>query len=149
MPAFAQWTMDHEVMDPVAMGRVFTLEEEYAWFDETSQAEDDVQWTVLLNKDQRIIGSCGLHRIHDPAGPEFGILIGDKREWGKRYAAEIIDLIKRFVLEELQMHRMHLKVFVANGKAVRAYERSGFLIIKKDVEPRYNNAENYHMELNF
>lgn len=147
MPAFTQWTMDPEVMNPVTKGKLFTLEEEYAWFDDVIKKADECQWTIVLNENERIIGSCGLHEIYNSNGPEFGILIGDKNEWGKRYGGEAIALIANYARDVLRSPRLHLKVYTSNQKAIRAYERAGFIVTGHATDPAYNDEEQYLMEL--
>lgn len=147
MPAFSRWTTDIEVMGPVTKGKLFTLKEEYAWFDDISKKTGECQWTIVLNDAERIIGSCGLSDAYNSSGPEFGILIGDKNEWGKRYGGEAIGLIAGYATDVLKAPRLHLKVYTSNEKAIRAYKRAGFIINEHITDPSYNNEEQYVMEL--
>ncbi len=73
------------------------------------------------------IGSCGYHVIDwRNRGAECGIAIGDKSQWGKGYGTDAMRTLVGFGFGELNLHRIMLRVYDDNPRAVRAYEKVGF-----------------------
>lgn len=58
----------------------------------------------------------------------FGIGIGDDAYWGKGYGTDAVRLAVQYAFEELNMHRVTLNVFDYNVRAVRSYEKVGFVL---------------------
>lgn len=78
--------------------------------------------------EDRIIGSIGLDGIEWSHGNTFvGIGIGDRQDWGKGYGTDAMREILRFAFEELNLYRVSLDVFEYNPRAIRSYEKAGFL----------------------
>ncbi|NJN79315.1 MAG: GNAT family N-acetyltransferase [Anaerolineales bacterium] len=59
---------------------------------------------------------------------EVGIVIGDKTEWNKGYGAEAMMLLQRHGFETLNLNRVFLRVYADNIRAVRSYEKAGFVL---------------------
>ncbi len=137
MKRFSEWTTDPEVMNPVSGGRLFTYEEEVAWFAEESVSPERWQYTMVLRDGGKIIGSCGIMGVLDAKekGVELGLLIGDKSEWGKGYAKEVLDLLAEHARLALGANRVFLKVDVNHERAHRAYTKAGFEIVKTIQAP--------------
>ncbi len=137
MRRFSEWTTDPEVMLPVSGGRLFTYEEEVAWFAEESVNPERLQYTIVIRESGKIIGSCGIMGLSTLAekGVELGILIGDKEEWGKGYAKEALDLLADYAYEVLGAKRVFLKVDVNHERAHRAYTKAGFEIVETVPAP--------------
>jgi RimJ/RimL family protein N-acetyltransferase len=56
----------------------------------------------------------------------FGIVVGDKTEWGKGYGSEATQLMVGHAFETLNLNRVWLRVFEYNARGIRAYEKVGF-----------------------
>lgn len=130
IPAIVVWTVDMDVMKHVAM-RTFNLEEEKAWYQHVLHDDSEATFAICLNDDHRIIGSCGIMDQRNPNAVEIGILIGDKNEWGKGYAAEAIELLLQYTREHLVAKKAWLKVDSPHCRAIRAYEKAGFTVTKE------------------
>ncbi|WP_307480456.1 GNAT family N-acetyltransferase [Cytobacillus purgationiresistens] len=57
---------------------------------------------------------------------ECVIDIGEKEYWGKGYGGEALRLLLNYAFLELNLHRVALKVFSFNEKAVHLYKKLGF-----------------------
>ncbi|PJF44099.1 MAG: N-acetyltransferase [Phototrophicales bacterium] len=57
----------------------------------------------------------------------LGVTIGDKRYWGQGYGSDTVQIMLRYAFLELNLHRVHLGVFSYNTRAIRAYEKIGFV----------------------
>lgn len=56
-----------------------------------------------------------------------GIGVGERAYWGKGYGTEVMRLISRYAFEELDLHRLSLTVFEYNPRAIRSYQKAGFV----------------------
>ncbi len=57
-----------------------------------------------------------------------GISIGEREYWGKGYGTDAMELILYYAFEELNLHRVSLGVLAYNPRAIRAYEKAGFVV---------------------
>jgi ribosomal-protein-alanine N-acetyltransferase len=53
--------------------------------------------------------------------------IFDRRFWGRGYGTEAIRLVLRYAFDDLRLHRVDLLVIEYNARAIRAYEKCGFV----------------------
>ena len=126
-PTCVRWFRDSEVSQYMKQSLYkISLAKEKAYLKEVIKSDKEIVHAVIA-EDGRYIGNVGTH-LDSPfskvAG--FGIVIGDKRYWGRRYAGECIELLKKFVFEKLKYNRWRLIVFVENKRAIKVYKRAGF-----------------------
>ena len=57
----------------------------------------------------------------------MGIGIGERDCWGKGYGTDAMRVVLRFAFVELNLHRVGLNVFEYNPRAIRSYEKAGFV----------------------
>lgn len=73
------------------------------------------------------IGSIGLHRIDNKnRSAEYGIIIGDKKFWGKGYGRAASDLILAYGFKSLKLNRIWLNVYKFNKRGIQLYRKLGF-----------------------
>jgi len=78
--------------------------------------------------DDRLVGCAGLDGDAFPNGDAFvGIGIGDREFWGKGYGSDAMKVILRFAFQELNLRRISLDTFEYNPRAIRSYEKVGFV----------------------
>ncbi|MCG7346293.1 GNAT family N-acetyltransferase [Sporosarcina sp. ACRSL] len=67
--------------------------------------------------------------------------IGEKDYWGKGYGTEALDMLLEYAFLELNLHRVSLRVFSFNERAIHIYQKLGF--VKEGVmrESLYRNGE--------
>lgn len=76
---------------------------------------------------QKSIGVTSLINIdYKNRNAECIIDIGEKDFWGKGYAKEALKLLLDYAFLEMNLHRVSLRVFSFNEKAIRLYEKIGF-----------------------
>ncbi len=123
-----RWINDPDVI--TTLGKRFptsrTMEKE--WLESQHKSETDIVLAIILKDDDRHIGNCGFNDIDYPNhNAEFGIMIGEKDQWGKGYAVEAAQLLLNYGFNELNLHRISLEVYSHNTRARRAYEKAGFV----------------------
>ena len=98
-------------------------------------------WAIHLKDSNKHIGNIKIDPIKlKTKSGEYGILIGDKLNWGKGYAKEASIRILKYCFKELKLSKITLGVVEDNIKAALLYKNMGFTIdeIKKDAGI-YNN----------
>ena len=101
---------------------------EREWIEQQSKSTTDVQFGIVVRQGHRLIGTAGLHRI-DPIArkAEFGINLGDRAYQNKGFGTEATRLAIRYGFEELNLNRIGLWVLSSNPRAIRCYQKSGFV----------------------
>ena len=56
----------------------------------------------------------------------FGIMIGDKKQWGKGYGPKVARLIAGYTFNRLGLHALTLGVYGNHAAAIRSYKKAGF-----------------------
>ncbi len=59
---------------------------------------------------------------------EYGIMMGEKSEWGKGYASEASKLVINYCFNKLDIRKITLGVVEENLPAVNLYYRLGFIL---------------------
>ncbi|MFN8384581.1 MAG: GNAT family protein [Anaerolineales bacterium] len=129
---FHEWVNDPEVTRGLAMYLPMSLADEEYWFDSHAKRdprEKPFAIDVRKGKSWKLIGNCGVFGISDVnSSAELGIMLGDKTEWNKGYGSEVMSLLVRHCFETLNLNRAYLKVYTENVRAVRSYEKAGFVL---------------------
>lgn len=92
-------------------------------------SQTEIQLAICLREGDRHIGNVHLTDIDWIARHAgLGIFIGDEEHWSKGYGRQAVRLILRHAFEDLGLHRVHLVVLEDNDRAIRAYEKCGFVV---------------------
>jgi RimJ/RimL family protein N-acetyltransferase len=84
-------------------------------------------YMILDKNSQKPIGVTSLIQIdHKNRNAECIIDIGDKEFWGKGYGKEALKLLLDYAFLEMNLHRVSLRVFSFNEKAIHLYKKLGF-----------------------
>lgn len=143
-PLFVPWVNDTEVTRTLeTLYRPINLQTEVDFIERMYKSEHDVVFGIAVRETDALIGVTGLHQIDcKNRRAVFGIVIGEKSEWGKGYGTEATALITGYAFETLNLNRVSLRVYEDNKRGIRAYERVGFKkegILRQDIyrEGRY------------
>lgn len=123
-----RWINDPEILQFLGRRRPMSREMETAWLAAQYKDERQINFAITLNEGDRHIGNCGLDTL-DTANRSacFGILIGEKDAWSQGYGSEAARLVLGYGFQQLNLHRIELEVFSLNHRAIRAYEKLGFV----------------------
>ena len=85
-------------------------------------------FSVRALEDDRLIGffSIWVDLIHSVAW--VGIGIGERDLWGKGYGTDMMRLCLRYAYSELGVQRVALGLHEYNARALRSYEKAGFML---------------------
>ncbi|UIO43270.1 GNAT family N-acetyltransferase [Brevibacillus brevis] len=123
------WRNDEEVMRTTNPSMdVYTWEDTNGFVNQVIlQASSSKSYMIVDSQTNRPIGITSLIQI-DPKNrnAECIIDIGEKEYWGKGYGREAMKLLLDYAFLEMNLHRVSLRVFSFNERAIKLYERLGF-----------------------
>ena len=73
------------------------------------------------------IGVCGLRSIDRVDGKAELAIFMQRGSWGRGLGTDAVNALLDFAFGELRLERVYLHVFDYNPRAVRSYEKSGFV----------------------
>lgn len=143
LPKFHEFVNDPEVTRGLAMYLPMSLRDEESWFDaQRNPNEKPLVIDIRKGKGWKLIGNCGVFGIDwTNRSAELGIMIGEKAEWNKGYGAEAMTLLLRHGFETLNLNRLFLRVYAENVRAVRSYEKAGFVLEGRLREAVYKHGK--------
>jgi diamine N-acetyltransferase len=146
IPRFVEWLNDPEVIRGILIRYPISQADEEGWFDRmlTHPVHERVMGIEVKENVEngsvdswKLIGTCAFFHIDwRLQSAEFGIMIGDKQYWNKGYGTEAVRLLVQHGFDTLNLNRIFLHVFETNPRAIRAYEKAGFIL-----EVRQRQAE--------
>ncbi|NOH01483.1 MAG: GNAT family N-acetyltransferase [Chloroflexi bacterium] len=140
---FHEWVNDPEVTRGLALYLPMSMADEEKWFD-AQRDPNEKPFAIEIRKGRvwKLIGNCGVFGIElTHRSGELGIMIGEKSEWDKGYGAEVMTLLLRHCFGTLNLNRAFLRVYADNVRAVRSYEKAGFVLEGRLREAVYKNGK--------
>ena len=90
------------------------------------RTQQTICWAIDL--DGRCVGTVGFVSLHQRSRwATFSIEVFDPTLWSQGIGTEAIRLALRHAFETLNLHRVELQVLSYNHRAIRAYEKCGFV----------------------
>jgi len=129
IPRFVEWFSDPDVRQHLDQYLPVSVSQEEHWFEEMLNRMRKRQDFVFAieTMDGEHIGNIGLHKINwKDRHAEMGIVIGEKDKWGQGYGTDALRTLLGLVFDEMNLHRVYLRVNVDNDRAIRCYEKVGF-----------------------
>jgi RimJ/RimL family protein N-acetyltransferase len=129
LPLFVEWLNQTEVRYWLSLSEApqLTLEGEREWYEERRASEADLLWTIETEQGLPI-GNIDLHLLDRTHGrAQLGIVIGDAEAQGQGYGTAAIREVLRYAFGEMGLRRVELLVDEDNARAIRCYERCGFV----------------------
>jgi RimJ/RimL family protein N-acetyltransferase len=141
---YLSWLNDPEVTSYTETG-IFpsTAEDLEKYYREVTGSKSQVMLAIVDKKSGQHVGNVKLgpiHWIHRNA--TFGILIGEKKFWGKGVGLEATKLMVEYGFTRLNLHRIDLGVFADHEAAVRCYEKAGFKVEGRMREDLFRGGQN-------
>ncbi len=130
---FAKWARDTEYLRMLDTSPVRQWSERQykKWFKEDLEKgkRDDFLFLIRTLENDEAIGFIELDGVHWSHGDSYvGIGIGEREYWGKGFGTDAMKVVLRYAFEELNLHRVSLNVFEYNQRAIRSYEKVGFVV---------------------
>ncbi|WP_103069048.1 GNAT family N-acetyltransferase [Aquimarina sediminis] len=125
---YVDWLNDVDVYKYLETGGNYTLQELEKYLKEQDE-KSILFWAIHLRDSNKHIGNIKIDPI-DPINNsgEYGIMMGDKNEWGKGYAKEASLRVIKYCFDEIGLSKITLGVIENNTSALRLYEKIGFVV---------------------
>ncbi|OJF93647.1 GCN5 family acetyltransferase [Pararhizobium antarcticum] len=107
--------------------------------------ENQYAWIVEI--DGALVGEIRLNNV-DRTDRRASMAIGiyDAKVLSKGFGSEAIRLLLHYAFTELNLHRIGIRVLAFNHRAIRAYEKCGFIFEGREREAAFVNGE-WHDDL--
>lgn len=126
---YHKWRNDLDVMQTTApILDVYHIEETEEFVHQVILGSQSSKSYIIIEKvSKKPIGITSFVNMdYKNRNAECIIDIGDKEAWGKGYGAEAMKLLLDYGFLEMNLHRISLRVFSFNGRAIKLYETLGF-----------------------
>jgi diamine N-acetyltransferase len=150
IPTFVKWLNDPEVQGGILTHNPVSRASEENWFEGMLKRPPDEQVMGIEVKEAsgdggeswKLVGNLALQDIDwRNRSSELGIMIGDKTYWNQGYGTEAVRLLVKHGFNTLNLNRIFLHVFDTNPRAIRAYEKAGFVHEGRLRQAEYKNGE--------
>lgn len=125
---------------------LYTLEDETKWIDGQSAMKELYNFAIESLDEKNYIGGCGINSLDwKNSVAVVGIYIGEKTFWGKGYGTDAMNVLIKFIFEQMNINKIKLNVYDFNERAVKSYEKSGFVkegVLRQEI---YKDGK-YHDE---
>ncbi len=125
---YLSWMNDKEITKFIEKSKdKMTLDDITLFANQMIHSEKDYFFAILLKNDLNHIGNVRIGPIDfNSKKSGFGILIGEKNHQGKGIGTEVIELIKEFSFNFLQLKKLSFPVVKDYLPAMRLYAKTGF-----------------------
>jgi RimJ/RimL family protein N-acetyltransferase len=141
-----RWINDTEVTQYLAARYPVSRAQETAWLERVSKQgpADGVVLAIETLAGSRHIGTISLDRVQpDDRHATLGIMIGEKDCWGAGYGTDAIVTLLRYAFDWMNLHRIDLKVWSENPRAIASYLKCGF-VMEGRLRQDYYQRGAYH-----
>ncbi len=130
LAAVVRWYQDPELARLTRyQTRPMTREEVERFFQARLLSPESVAYAIHERRTDRLIGVTTFSSLDGDNGSAlFHITIGERDAWGRGFGTETVELMLEHAFERLALHRVGLSVFEFNERAIRAYEKAGFVV---------------------
>lgn len=130
LPDIHKWSNDFELME------LFDFKINFINYDALIQKvsadesrEDQISFTIAENETKRPVGKCMLTEIdYSNKRCLCSLYIGDMESREMGYGTEAMQLLMKFVFEDLNLNRLGLWVFDFNKRAIKSYKKCGMKV---------------------
>ena len=130
MSAVVRWYRDPEIARLTRyQTRPMTTAEVQRFFEQRLMSPDALAYSIVESAADRLVGFTTFSALDiDNGSVMFHITLGERDAWGRGLGTEATELMLEHAFERLGLHRVGLSVFSYNERAIRAYEKAGFVV---------------------
>jgi diamine N-acetyltransferase len=125
LPNYVQWLNEPAVWE--YFGNLFplSLAQEEQWYEKMLQ--DPSQCSFAIELEDRHVGGAGFCSIDGRnRRAEVGLFIGVPELWDQGLGHDVLKALLHFGFEQMNLHRVYLRVFADHKRAIHLYEKAGF-----------------------
>jgi diamine N-acetyltransferase len=125
LPDYVRWLNDPAVLEYFGSQVPLSLAQEESWYN--GMLQDPSSRAFAVEFEGQHIGNAGFGDIDGRnASAEVGLFIGLPEMWDRGLGYDVLETLVRFGFEQMNLHRIYLRVFAGNERAVHVYEKTGF-----------------------
>ena len=147
LPRFVEWLNDPEVSLGLSIHIPLSMDEEESWYEQVLKSPNEERPLCIEARHEegwKLIGNSGFFTVDwRNRNAEFGIFIGERADWNHGYGTEVVKLILEHGFSTLNLHRIFLRVFADNQRAIRVYEKIGFVHEGRQRQAEFHGGQ-YH-----
>ena len=127
--ALGRWLDNSNVTAFLEMGRrPFRQSDARRIANNANENENEIVFSIFEKSTDSIIGICGLYAIDwISRRAQLNIIIGEEVAWNRGFGAEACSLTLEYAFKKLNLNSVQLGVNSKNERAIRAYEKAGFV----------------------
>jgi len=124
--AYVAWLNDPDVIRYLESGGDYSMDQLETYV-RNVLAQDIYFWAIHLKESGKHIGNIKIDPVNlKHRFGEYGILLGEKNEWGKGYGKEASIRIIDYCFQEINLRKINLGVVLDNMAAFNLYKSIGF-----------------------
>lgn len=127
---YLTWLNDREVTQFTEIGTFPTsMSDLKSYYAKISQSKCDVMFAIVTKRNNVHIGNIklgGISWIHRHA--DLGIMIGEKKYWGKGFGEEACKLVLSYAFNTLNLNKVILGVYGNHKAGIKAYRKTHFVV---------------------
>jgi RimJ/RimL family protein N-acetyltransferase len=137
-PLLYEWIIDRNLRIMNAPYLPISESQHHAWFSRICDRRDVAIFMIDEAATGRTIGTCQLREIDNVSrSAELQIRIGDVKNHNRGFGTAAVARLVQFGFEDLNLRRISLQVFMLNERAIRVYEKCGFVVEGRLREAAY------------
>lgn len=114
------------------------------WKEFEEYLSNPLHWAVTIKKGP-CIGFAFIHSwVKSDERARYAVGIFDPSYWNEGYGTEITRLILNYAFGQLRLHRLDVRVLEYNVRAIRCYEKCGFICEGIERESAFVNGRRYN-----
>ena len=126
LPNYVRWFADPDVLAYFGPYRPLNLAQEQNWYEEQNQDRTTINFACEYEGQH--IGGGGFSSLnYAQQSAEVGLFIGEKSLWDQGLGRDMLTTLVTYGFNYLNLHRIYLRVFAENQRAIHAYEEVGFV----------------------
>ena len=151
IPQFARWLSNVELQRLVNPGVIVPVSAQdllapESWLSADRKNPNSCLFAIRTKDDDQFIGVAGLADLHSQARyAEYGINIAHPDYQNKGYGGEVTEIMLRYGFMELNLNRIWLSVFSYNTRAIKLYEKVGFVHEGTEREMIFRDGQYYDL----
>ena len=148
IPTFVRWFNDPQVRQYLLLFEPMSRAKEEQWFEDHLQQNDLYLYGIeTRSKDEWVlVGNCSLMNVDwRNRSAVFGIVLGERAFWDQGLGTDATRTMIRFGFHELNLNRIELEVNREHPRAIRCYEKVGF--VREGVRRQAQFQEGRHHDM--
>ncbi|WP_101843588.1 GNAT family N-acetyltransferase [Halobacillus sp. Marseille-P3879] len=119
----------------------YTYKETEEYIENLLESPSSKSYLIELIQSKKPLGVTSLINIdYKNRNAECIIDIGEHEYWGSGYGTEALQLLINYSFMELNLHKVYLRVFSFNERAISLYEKMGFRIEGEQLDQIYREG---------